>query len=143
MVVANVTLFPAARVNKPPKAILAPLHQTITLPTNKAIVDGTTSTDDTLLKFWLWEVVRWPEGSRPCSPSMTQSNITLTNLTAGNYTLRLTVTDEDGETDSTTATIEVVFGSWISSVQGVFKELTKSIRNVNGTLYRIYRILCF
>ena len=74
---------------------------------------------------------------------MTQSNITLTNLIAGNYTLRLTVTDEDGETDSTTATIEVVFGSWISSVQGVFKELTKSIRNVNGTLYRIYRILCF
>ena len=74
---------------------------------------------------------------------MTQSNITLTNLIAGNYTLRLTVTDEDGETDSTTATIEVVLGSWISSVQGVFKELTKSIRNVNGTLYRIYRILCF
>ena len=54
---ANVTVLPAARVNQPPRAIIAPLHQTVTLPTNKAIVDGSGSTDDTPLKSWLWELV--------------------------------------------------------------------------------------
>ena len=103
---ANVTVLPAARVNRPPKAIIAPLNQTVTLPTNKAIVDGSGSTDDTPLKSWLWELVSGPVGYQ--AELDTQSIITLSDLTAGNYTVKLTVTDEDGETDSTTATIEVV-----------------------------------
>ena len=103
---ANVTVLPAARVNRPPKAIIAPLNQTVTLPTNKAIVDGSGSTDDTPLKSWLWELVSGPVGYQ--KELDTQSIITLSDLTAGNYTVKLTVTDEDGETDSTTATIEVV-----------------------------------
>ena len=103
---ANVTVLPAARVNRPPKAIIAPLNQTVTLPTNKAIVDGSGSTDDTPLKSWLWELVSGPVGYQQELDA--QSIITLSDLTAGNYTVKLTVTDEDGEADSTTATIEVV-----------------------------------
>ena len=103
---ANVTVLPATRINTPPRAVIAPLNQTVTLPTNKAIVDGSGSTDDTPLRSYLWELVSGPVGYQPDLAS--QSIITVSNLTVGNYTLRLTVTDDDGVSDSTTATIEVV-----------------------------------
>jgi len=104
--VSNVTVLPAARINTPPKAAIKPEWQTITLPTNKAILDGSVSTDDTTLKSFLWELVSGPVGYQPKLDQ--QSVLTLSDLTVGNYTLQLTVTDEDGETDTSTASLEVV-----------------------------------
>ena len=43
---ANVTVLPVRRVNRPPQAVILPPQQTVNLPTNKAVVDGSTSTDD-------------------------------------------------------------------------------------------------
>ena len=44
--------FLAKRVNTPPKAIVQPVFQTVNLPTTKAIIDGSPSTDDSSdLKF--------------------------------------------------------------------------------------------
>ena len=88
------------------KAAIKPEWQTITLPTNKAILDGSVSTDDTTLKSFLWELVSGPVGYQPKLDQ--QSVLTLSDLTVGNYTLQLTVTDEDGETDTATASLEVV-----------------------------------
>ena len=103
---ANVTVLPAARLNTPPQAVLEPRNQTVTLPTKKAIIDGSGSRDDTPLTDYLWELVSGPVGYQAdLEPG---SILTLSNLIVGNYTLKLTVTDQDGETDSDTATLEVV-----------------------------------
>ena len=103
---ANVTVLPAARKNKPPRAVLVPKNQTVTLPTSKAVIDGSTSTDDTPLDNYYWELVSGPVGYQ--ADLVQQSILTLSNLVVGNYTLKLTVTDQDGESDSDTATLEVV-----------------------------------
>jgi hypothetical protein len=104
---ANVTVLAAERINTPPKAVIAPPTQTVNLPTNKAIVDGSGSTDDSgKLALYTWVLDGGPVGYQPDLPSL--PTLSLNNLTAGNYTIRLTVTDEDGATDTTTAMLVVV-----------------------------------
>ena len=104
---ANVTVLPAKRINTPPKAVIVPAEQTVNLPTNKAVVDGSGSTDDSgKLASYSWVLDSGPVGYQPDLPSL--PTLSLTNLTAGNFTLRLTVTDEDGATDTTTAVLVVV-----------------------------------
>lgn len=41
-----VTVFPALKINQKPTAVVTPVSQIITLPTRKAIIDGSSSTDD-------------------------------------------------------------------------------------------------
>ena len=103
---ANVTVLPPKRVNSPPVAVLVPLNQTITLPTNKAIIDGSSSTDDRPLTNYRWELLSSPVGYQ--AQLEQRPTITLTNLTTGSYTVKMTVTDEDGVSASAEATIEVV-----------------------------------
>ena len=104
---ANVTVLAAKRINSPPKAVIVPASQTVNLPTNKAVVDGATSTDDSgKIASYLWVLDSGPVGYQPDLPPL--PTLSLTNLTAGNYTIRLTVTDEDGASDETTATLIVV-----------------------------------
>ena len=103
---ANVTVLPPPRVNSAPVAVLVPLNQTITLPVNKAILDGSSSTDDRPLTNYKWELLSSPVGYQ--AQLEQRPTITLTNLTTGNYTVKMTVTDEDGVSASAEATIEVV-----------------------------------
>jgi len=104
---ANVTVLPAKRINTPPKATIVPTTQTVNLPTNKAIVDGSGSTDDSgPIKSYYWEILSGPVGYQPELEQL--PTITLSNLTSGNYTIKLTVTDEDGATNSTTSALQVL-----------------------------------
>lgn len=104
---ANVTVLAAKRINAPPKASIIPATQTVNLPTNKAIVDGSGSTDDSTQPLtYAWEIISGPVGYQPTLlPSPT---LTLENLIAGNYTIRLTVSDEDGGSDSASAILIVL-----------------------------------
>ena len=103
---ANVTVLPPKRVNSPPVAVVVPVYQPITLPTNKAIIDGSSSKDDRPLTNYRWELLSSPVGYQ--AQLEQKPTITLTNLTTGNYTVRMTVTDEDGASDTAEATIEVM-----------------------------------
>ena len=103
---ANVTVLPPKRVNSPPVAVVVPVYQSITLPTNKAIIDGSSSTDDRPLTNYRWELLSSPVGYQ--AQLEQNPTITLNNLSTGNYTVKMTVTDEDGASDTAEATIEVM-----------------------------------
>uniref|UniRef100_A0A8D2ZG13 KIAA0319 like n=1 Tax=Scophthalmus maximus TaxID=52904 RepID=A0A8D2ZG13_SCOMX len=101
----NVTVKPEPRVNKPPVAIVSPKFQEISLPTSSTVIDGSQSTDDDKVVAWLWEEVKGP--LREEKVSADTAVLTLTKLVPGNYTFSLTVTDSDGATNSTQATLSV------------------------------------
>lgn len=103
----NLTVLPAKRVNKHPFVIIHPKYQVIKLPNNKAVLDGSTSTDDDKIELWKWELVQGPINYSPTLQE--QPTIELNDLKEpGNYTFKLTVTDSDKAENSTTAIIEVV-----------------------------------
>ncbi len=69
----------AQRVNTPPKAIVQPVSQTVNLPTTKAIIDGSVSSDDsnTDLKF-KWEILNGPvnyQHELPSEPTLRLSDL--------------------------------------------------------------------
>ncbi|XP_068189474.1 dyslexia-associated protein KIAA0319-like protein isoform X2 [Antennarius striatus] len=101
----NVTVKPEPRVNKPPVAVVSPKFQEISLPISSTVIDGSQSTDDDKVVAWYWEEVKGP--LREEKVSADTKVLTLTNLVPGNYTFSLTVTDSDGATNSTQATLAV------------------------------------
>lgn len=104
---ANVTVVPQKRINQSPRVHITPDHQTVKLPTNKAILDGSTSTDDDRIVTWHWDLIQGPIGYRPQLDDV--STLQLSDLNApGNYTFRLTLTDSDGAQNSSTACITVL-----------------------------------
>ncbi|XP_012494105.1 PREDICTED: dyslexia-associated protein KIAA0319 homolog isoform X2 [Propithecus coquereli] len=101
----NVTVKPARRVNQPPIAVVSPEIQELTLPLTSALINGSQSTDDTKIVSYYWEEITGPfieEKTSADSPVLH-----LSNLSPGNYTFRLTITDSDGATNSATAAIIV------------------------------------
>jgi hypothetical protein len=103
----NLTVLPAKRLNTPPYVIITPKHQVIKLPNNKAVLDGSTSTDDDKIELWKWELVQGPINYSPTLQEI--PTIELSDLKEpGNYTFKLTVTDSDKAENSTTAIIQVV-----------------------------------
>lgn len=103
----NLTVLPAKRLNKAPIVIIHPRYQVIKLPNNKAVLDGSTSTDDDKIELWKWELVQGPINYSPTLQE--QPTIELNDLKEpGNYTFKLTVTDSDKAENSTTAIIQVV-----------------------------------
>ncbi|XP_076610346.1 dyslexia-associated protein KIAA0319-like protein [Chaetodon auriga] len=101
----NVTVKPEPRVNKPPVAVVSPKFLEISLPTSSTVIDGSQSTDDDKVVAWHWEEVKGP--LREEKVSADTPVLKLTNLVPGNYTFSLTVTDSDGATNSTQATLSV------------------------------------
>ena len=114
-------------MNQPPVAVIVPTSQTVHLPNSVAILDGGTSTDDSKIVSYKWELEKGPI-SYKFEPK-SQTNLELTgiivlnnyfgdilifflcdflDLVAGNYTLKLTVIDSDNETNSAMANVEVI-----------------------------------
>ena len=87
---------------------LNPGEQNVTLPTSKAVIDAAASTDDYNvakdLKF-KWEIISSPLGFQQELQDL--PTITLEKLVVGNYSLRVTVTDSDGASDSAVAKVRV------------------------------------
>lgn len=101
----NVTVKPEPRVNKPPVAVVSPKYQEISLPISSTVIDGSQSTDDDKIMKYLWEEVKGP--LRDEKVSADTAVLKLTSLVPGTYTFSLTVTDSDGATNSTQATLVV------------------------------------
>ncbi|KAJ0003632.1 hypothetical protein NQD34_008730, partial [Periophthalmus magnuspinnatus] len=101
----NVTVKPEPRVNKPPVAVVSPKFQEISLPISSTVIDGSQSTDDDKIVRFLWEEVKGP--LRDEKVSADTPVLKLTRLVPGNYTFSLTVTDSDGASNSTQATLVV------------------------------------
>jgi len=95
--------------NYPPMAVILPPMKTVILPKDMALFNGSTSTDDVKVVSYFWQLVSGPPGFHVDLPSDNKSqSVWLTNLIAGNYTISLTVTDEPGLSDTTTATLVVL-----------------------------------
>lgn len=87
--------------------LITPQTQTVKLPNSKAILDGSTSSDDDKITSWHWEVISAPIGYQVTLKDT--STLELDNLLLpGNYTFKLTVIDSDKATNSTTAMIQVL-----------------------------------
>jgi hypothetical protein len=80
--------------------------QTITLPTDQVTVNGSGSTDaDGTISTYAWTKISGPSTFTITSPSA--ASTTITGLIEGTYVFRLTVTDNDGGTDTDDITITV------------------------------------
>ncbi|XP_041775051.1 dyslexia-associated protein KIAA0319-like protein [Anopheles merus] len=103
----NITVLPEQKINKPPHAVITPANQPVRLPNHEAILDGSASSDDAKIVRWQWVLAQGPLGYQPELPEV--STLQLKDLTiAGNYTFNLTVVDEQGLSNSTTAIIQVL-----------------------------------
>jgi hypothetical protein len=90
-------------VNLPPTAS-AGGSQTITLPVNSITLSGTASDSDGTIVNVLWSKT---SGGSALIVSPTTLNTSVNNLTVGNYTFRLTVTDNGGATATSSVNITV------------------------------------
>ncbi|XP_039275783.1 dyslexia-associated protein KIAA0319-like [Nilaparvata lugens] len=104
---ANVTVLPKKRINKPPVAVITPSQLTVKLPNTGAVLDGSPSCDDDVITSYHWELQQGPLGYQPHlhdTPTLQLNNLQI----PGNYTFKLTVKDSDHASNSTTANITVL-----------------------------------
>ncbi len=79
---ANVMVLAAQRLNTPPRAVIVPATQTVTLPTSSAILDGSQSSDDSgTVASYAWEIHSGPLSYTPTLQAV--PTLTLENLVAG------------------------------------------------------------
>lgn len=105
---SSVTVLVKEEMNKAPVAKIAKNLVVITLPTDTAELDGSTSTDDKGIVTFLWS----RDESSPAAGEVLNNSdhhpvLFLSNLVEGTYTFNLKVTDAKGETSSDRATVEV------------------------------------
>jgi gliding motility-associated-like protein len=91
----TVVVFPAA-TNQSPVVNAGP-DVTLTLPTNNTILTASASDPDGAISSYLWIKVSGPAATLSGSATAT---LTLSNLVAGPYLFRVTVTDNGGSTAS-------------------------------------------
>ncbi|XP_058449707.1 dyslexia-associated protein KIAA0319-like protein [Malaya genurostris] len=133
----NITVLPEQKINKPPEVSITPTEQTVKLPNQKAILDGSASKDDDKIVAWQWELVQGPLAYQPELPAV--STLQLNNLTIpGKYTFKLTVIDSEKLSNSTTATIEVLkeidYPPEANAGQNVIVYLPNNNVTLNGSL---------
>ncbi|MCA6078779.1 PKD domain-containing protein [Fulvivirga sedimenti] len=86
----------APAVNQPPVANAGP-NVNLTLPVNATNLNGSGSDVDGTIQSYLWAKVSGPAATMT---GAAQPTLQLSNLVAGTYLFRLTVTDDDGATAS-------------------------------------------
>jgi hypothetical protein len=92
--------------NKPPIAVVGP-DQTITLPTDSVLLNGSASKDpDGSITAWQWAKISGPSSFNLENANTVQAQAT--NLSAGVYQFELTVTDSEGIFDKDTTTVTVI-----------------------------------
>lgn len=92
------------RSNCGPKAMVGP-DRTLSLPMSSLTLDGSGSTDDRGVIRYHWDPISGPSGLK--LEGGDQAVATVTGLKAGLYTFRLTVSDQEGATDSASLTVKV------------------------------------
>ena len=101
----DVTVTVNAAANQAPVAN-AGANKAITLPTNSTSLSGAASADaDGTIATYLWQQLSGPSASTLSATNT--AGITVSNLQAGVYTYRLTVTDNDGATATDDVTVTV------------------------------------
>src|SRR5882762_10329985 len=98
---ATVTVNPAANVA--PVANAGP-DQTITLPTNSVVLNGSGSDSDGSIISYAWTKI---SGGAATLVNANTANLTASGLVAGTYVFRLTVTDNQGAQGTDDATVTV------------------------------------
>ncbi|XP_076437879.1 dyslexia-associated protein KIAA0319-like protein [Babylonia areolata] len=101
----NITVLPPKRKNKAPIAVITPASQEVKSE-NSFILDGSDSTDDDGITSYHWEEVSGPLQEHQIDGD-TQI-LKLKDMAPGFYVFRLTVTDTDGATNSTSANVTVI-----------------------------------
>jgi hypothetical protein len=100
----NVIVNPAPTTNTPPTAN-AGADKLLTLPTNSVQVTGSGTDANGTIAGYAWTKTAGP--TQFSISSSTVSNPTISNLVAGTYTFRLTVTDNQGATGTDDVNIQV------------------------------------
>ncbi len=131
----NVTVTVLAAAANILPVVNAGLNQNITLPVNSATLSGSATDADGWINTYTWSFVSGNSGSTINSPFA--ASTTITGLTAGTYTFKLTVTDNAGGTASSNVTITVTAAANILPVvnAGVNQNITLpvSTATLNGS----------
>ncbi|KAM3873537.1 dyslexia-associated protein KIAA0319 [Diretmus argenteus] len=90
--------------NRGPVAVVGPDRKLI-LPVSSMLLDGSGSTDDHAIVSYHWHATSGPPGLK--MEAVDQAVATVTGLRVGRYTFRLTVSDQEGATDSASLTVRV------------------------------------
>jgi hypothetical protein len=102
---------PTSNTNKSPIAVAGP-DQTITVPTDSILLDGSASNDPGgRITAWQWTKISGPSSFNIVNANSVQSPAT--NLAEGIYQFELTVTDSLGlfDKDTTTVTVNKIYAS--------------------------------
>ena len=101
----SVTVVAAVITNKPPVAN-AGSNQTVTLPLDSVMLDGSQSSDaDGSIAYYSWSEASGSAGINISNPNTATPEIT--NMQAGQYVFQLVVTDNKGATDTAVINVTV------------------------------------
>ncbi|XP_056142920.1 dyslexia-associated protein KIAA0319 [Lampris incognitus] len=78
----------------------------LVLPVSRVVLDGSGSTDDHAIVSYRWDPISGPPGLK--MEGADKAIATATGLRVGRYTFSLTVSDQEGETDTATLTVRVL-----------------------------------
>uniref|UniRef100_A0A3P8PY87 PKD domain-containing protein n=1 Tax=Astatotilapia calliptera TaxID=8154 RepID=A0A3P8PY87_ASTCA len=103
--------------NRGPVAVVGP-DRSLSLPVSSLLLNGSGSSDDSGIVSYRWEAVSGPPGLR--LDDTDQPVATASGVRAGRYTFRLTVSDQEGATDSASLTVKVPEGERLGVISGSF-----------------------